>query len=150
MTKRGEVDAMLCGTVGRYEGKLHHVVDVLGLDPGVSAPAAMSAVLNDKGVFFFVDTHVQYEPSAEQIAESALAAAYRLKLFGIEPRIALVSHSHFGARNNPRAVRSRQALALIHGRAPELSPDGESHIDAPMAGAIRARLLTDCHTRQRE
>src|SRR3546814_2109334 len=90
MTKRGEVDAMLCGTVGRYEGKLHHVVDVLGLDPGVSAPAAMSAVLNDKGVFFFVDTHVQYEPSAEQIAESALAAAYRLKLFGIEPRIALV------------------------------------------------------------
>src|SRR3546814_3741199 len=94
MTKRGEVDAMLCGTVGRYEGKLHHVVDVLGLDPGVSAPAAMSAVLNDKGVFFFVDTHVQYEPSAEQIAESALAAAYRLKLFGIEPRIASRSEEH--------------------------------------------------------
>src|SRR3546814_6745171 len=133
MTKRGEVDAMLCGTVGRYEGKLHHVVDVLGLDPGVSAPAAMSAVLNDKGVFFFVDTHVQYEPSAEQIAESALAAAYRLKLFGIEPRIALVSHSNLGSRNNPSAVRLRPALALIHGRAPELEAEGEMRSEEPQS-----------------
>ena len=143
MTKRGEVDAMLCGTVGRYEGKLHHVVDVLGLDPGVSAPAAMSAVLNDKGVFFFVDTHVQYEPSAEQIAEATLAAAFRLKLFGITPRIALASHSNFGARNNPSAVRMRQALALIHERAPELEAEGEMQIDAAMSEDIRARLFPD-------
>jgi len=94
-------------------------------------------------VFFFVDTHVQYEPSAEQIAEAALAAAFRLKLFGIEPRIALASHSNFGARNNPSAVRMRQALALIHEKAPELEAEGEMQIDAAMSEDIRARLFPD-------
>ncbi len=141
MVRRGEADAMLCGTVGRYEGKLKHVVDVLGLDPGVSAPAAMSAVLNDKGVFFFVDTHVQYAPSAEQIAEATLAAAFRLKLFGVEPRIALTSHSNFGGRNHPSAVRMREALALIHQRAPTLQAEGEMQIDAALNESIRSRLF---------
>src|SRR3546814_13866534 len=135
MTKRGEVDAMLCGTVGRYEGKLHHVVDVLGLDPGVSAPAAMSAVLNDKGVFFFVDTPVQYEPSAEPIAESALPVAYRLKLFAIAPRLACASPSTSGSRNNPSTDPLRQALALPLWPAPDPEPEGAAHIHTPLPAA---------------
>lgn len=141
MLRRNEADAMLCGTVGRFEAKLRHVVDVLGLEPGVTAPSAMSAVLNDRGTFFFVDTHVQYEPSPEQIAASTLSAAFRLRLFGIEPRIALASHSNFGARNHPSARRMREALRLIHERAPDLQAEGEMQIDAAVDETIRNRLF---------
>lgn len=141
MVRRGEADAMLCGTVGRFEGKLRHVVDVIGLDPRASSVSAMSAVLNDKGVFFFVDSHVQYEPSPEQIAESTLQAAYRLKLFGIEPKIALVSHSNFGARPNPSALRMREALQLIRKHSPALEVEGEMHVDTALNPDIRERIF---------
>ncbi|MDZ4349477.1 MAG: NADP-dependent malic enzyme [Xanthomonadaceae bacterium] len=141
MVRRGEADAMLCGTVGRFEGKLRHVTDVLGLDKRASSVSSLSAVLNDKGVFFFVDSHVQYEPTPAQIAESTLQAAYRLKLFGIEPKIALVSHSNFGARPNPSALRMREALTLIRQHSPDLEVEGEMHVDAAMTPEIRERIF---------
>jgi len=141
MVRRGEADALLCGTVGRFEGKLRHVVDVIGLDPRVKSASAMSAVLNDKGVFFFVDSHVQHEPTPEQIAESTLAAAFRLKLFGIEPKIALVSHSNFGARPNAASRRMRDALLLIRARSPDLEVEGEMHVDAALVPEVRERIF---------
>ncbi|MCX7556051.1 NADP-dependent malic enzyme [Xanthomonadaceae bacterium JHOS43] len=141
MVRRGEADAMLCGIVGRYQKKLAYIVNVLGRDPGVERCSAMSAVINDKGVFFFVDTHVQVEPSAQMIAEAALQAAYRLRLFGIEPKIALVSHSNFGSHDDPGARKMRDALALILERVPKLEVDGEMHVDAALDPVVRERLL---------
>jgi malate dehydrogenase (oxaloacetate-decarboxylating)(NADP+) len=141
MVRRGEADAMLCGIVGRYHKKLAYVVNVIGRDPGVRSTAAMSAVLNDRGTFFFVDTHVQCEPDAEQIAEATLQATYRLKLFGIVPRVALLSFSNFGSYESASAQKMRDALAIIRARAPQLEVDGEMQADTALSPNIRERLL---------
>ena len=143
MVKRGEADAMLCGIVGKYQGKLKHVIDVIGADPNVSCISAMSVVISDKGPLFFTDTHVQHEPSAEQIAESALQAAYRMKLFGIVPKVALVCHSNFGSSEAVSAKKMREALQLILKRAPRLEVEGEMHVDAALKTDIRERLFPD-------
>ena len=141
MVRRGEADAMLCGIVGRYHKKLAYVVNVLGRQPGVRSTAAMSAVLNDRGTFFFVDTHVQCEPDAAQIAEATLQATYRLKLFGIVPRVALLSFSNFGSYESAAAQKMRDALAIIRQRAPQLEIDGEMQADTALSAGIRERLL---------
>jgi malate dehydrogenase (oxaloacetate-decarboxylating)(NADP+) len=141
MVRRGEADAMLCGVVGRYHKKLAYVVNVLGRDPGVKATSALSGVLNDRGTFFFVDTHVQTDPTAEQIAEATLQAALRLRLFGIVPRVALLSFSNFGSHEIPSAQKMRQALALIRERDPNLEVDGEMQADTALSSTIRERLL---------
>jgi malate dehydrogenase (oxaloacetate-decarboxylating)(NADP+) len=141
MVRRGEADALLCGMVGRYQKKLAYVVNILGRQPGVPSTSALSAVLNERGVFFFVDTHVQDDPTAEQIAESALQAAFRLRLFGIAPKIALVSHSNFGSHESPSAVKLRRALAIIRERSPNVEVEGEMQADAALSADIRDRLF---------
>ncbi len=141
MVRRGEADAMLCGVVGRYHKKLAYVVNVIGRQPGVRSTAALSGVLNDRGTFFFVDTHVQDDPNAEQIADATLQAAFRLKLFGIEPRVALLSFSNFGSYDSASARKMRDALAIIRERAPELEVDGEMQADTALSPNIREKLL---------
>jgi malate dehydrogenase (oxaloacetate-decarboxylating)(NADP+) len=141
MVDRGEADAIICGTVGRFHSKLKHVLSVIELVPTVSSPSAMSAVANDKGVFFFLDTHVQVDPTAEQIAEAALQATFRLKLFGIQPKLALLSHSNFGSHENPSAQKMRQALAIIRRKDSSLEVDGEMHADAAFDEQIREHIL---------
>ncbi|HET9049189.1 MAG TPA: NADP-dependent malic enzyme [Chiayiivirga sp.] len=141
MVRRGEADALLCGIVGRYQKKLAYIVNILGREPGVAHTSAMSAVINDKGVFFFVDTHVQLEPDAKMIAEATLQASHRLKLFGIEPKVALVCHSNFGSHDDARAACMREALKLILKRQPNLEVDGEMHVDAALDPVVRERLL---------
>ena len=141
MVKRGEADAMLCGVVGRYVRKLKYVKEILGVEPGVNGLSAMSAVLNDKGVFFFVDTHVQADPNAEQIAESVMQAAYRLNLFGIKPKAALISHSNFGSSDTPSAQKMRDALAILHQKAPKLEVEGEMHMDVALMEEMRSRIF---------
>mgnify|MGYP005752932323 CR=1 FL=1 len=141
MVRRGEADAMLCGVVGRYHKKLAYVVNVLGRDPGVKSTSALSAVLNDRGTFFFVDTHVQTDPSAEQIAEATLQAALRLRMFGITPRVALLSFSNFGSHDTPGALKMREALALIRSRDPNLEVEGEMQADTALSPVIRERML---------
>jgi malate dehydrogenase (oxaloacetate-decarboxylating)(NADP+) len=141
MVDRGEADALICGVVGRYQAKLNHVLSVLPLDAGVASPSAMTAVANDKGVFFFLDTHVQVDPTAEQIAESTLQATYRLKLFGVTPKVALLSHSNFGTRDNPSTEKLRRALAILRQRAPTLEVDGEMHADTAWDESIRERIF---------
>ena len=113
MVERGEADAMICGLVGRFHKKLGYLRSVLPLEPGVTGTSAMTGVINEQGVFFFVDTHVQQDPTAEQIAEATLQAAYRLKLFGIEPKVALLSHSNFGSHDDPSALKMRRACEII-------------------------------------
>jgi malate dehydrogenase (oxaloacetate-decarboxylating)(NADP+) len=141
MVARGEADAMICGIVGRYQRQLKHILDVLPLDPGVSAPAAMTAVQNDRGTWFFVDTHVQYEPTAEQIAEATLQAVLRLKLFGITPRVALLSHSNFGSHENASACKMRRVLALVRAQQPNLQIDGEMQADTALNEEIRHNIF---------
>jgi malate dehydrogenase (oxaloacetate-decarboxylating)(NADP+) len=141
MVQRGEADAMISGIVGRYEHQLRHVLEVLPLDPGVTAPAAMTAVQSDRGTFFFLDTHVQYDPTAEQIAEATCQAVLRLKLFGIEPRVALLSHSNFGTYDSPSACKMRRALDLVRKQLPGLEIDGEMQADTALNDEVRAHTF---------
>ncbi|HWU52603.1 MAG TPA: phosphate acyltransferase, partial [Tahibacter sp.] len=141
MVERGEADALICGVVGRYGKKLNYIRDIIGLDGGVQQPSAMSAVFNDKGVFFFLDTHVQHEPCAEEIAEATLQAAIRLKLFGIHPKIALLSHSNFGSSESASACKMRKVLQILRQRAPKLEVEGEMQADAALVPAIREHLF---------
>jgi malate dehydrogenase (oxaloacetate-decarboxylating)(NADP+) len=141
MVERGEADSLICGVVGRYGKKLNYLRDILGLDQGVQQPSAMSGVFNDKGVFFFLDTHVQHDPCAEEIAEATLQAAIRLKLFGIHPKIALLSHSNFGSSESPSACKMRKVLQILRERAPKLEVEGEMQADAALVPEIRERLF---------
>jgi malate dehydrogenase (oxaloacetate-decarboxylating)(NADP+) len=149
MVRRGEADAMLCGIVGRYARKLRYVREVLGLDDGSKGLSALSAVLNDKGVFFFADTHVQVEPSAEQIADCVQQAAFRLRLFGVAPKVALVGHSNFGSSEAPSAQKLRDALAILHEREPKLEVEGEMHADLAFNEELRERVFPNSRLKGR-
>ncbi len=141
MVETGEADALICGLVGRYHRKLKHVLDVIPLDKGVESVAALTAVANDRGTFFFLDTHVQADPTAEQLAEATLQATYRLKLFGITPKVALLSHSNFGSHDTPSARKMQRVRELVLARAPRLEIEGEMHADAALNEVIRNRLF---------
>jgi malate dehydrogenase (oxaloacetate-decarboxylating)(NADP+) len=141
MVERGEADAMICGLVGQYQSKLRYIRNIIGMDPGVSEPSAMAAVATEKGTFFYLDTHVQDDPSAEQIAEAVLQVSIRLKLFGIMPKIALLSAGNFGSRETCGAIKMRRALELIRARAPRLEVEGEMQADAALVPALREKLF---------
>jgi malate dehydrogenase (oxaloacetate-decarboxylating)(NADP+) len=141
MVERGEADAMICGLVGQYQGKLRYIRDIIGLDEGVVEPSAMAAVSTDKGTFFYLDTHVQDDPCPEQIAEATLQASIRLKLFGITPKIALLSGGNFGSRDTCGSKKMRKALELIRARAPRLEVEGEMQADVALTPALREKLF---------
>ncbi len=141
MVARGEADAMVSGLVGRFHKKLGYVRSVIPLDPGVQSTSAMTGVINNQGAYFFLDTHVQEDPTAEQIAEATLQAAYRLKLFGIEPRVALLSHSNFGSHETKGSVKMRQVRELLLKRNPKLNVDGEMQGDTAWDEVLRNRIM---------
>ncbi len=139
---RGEVDAMICGLEGRFASRLDHIRDIVGLAPGVKDFSALSVVIASSGVYFLADTHVRYDPDAEEIAETAVACAHHVRRFGIEPKIALISHSDFGSADTPSARKMRKALRLIGERAPELEVDGEMQADTALSLTARQRVIT--------
>ena len=141
MVRRGEADAMLCGAIGQYHRHLRHLVDILGLLPGVTAPAALSALILPKGTYFICDTYVVDDPSAEQLAEMTMRAADALRYFGFEPKVGLLSHSNFGSADAPSARKMRQVFALLRERAPALEVEGEMHADAALSEEIRQRIF---------
>ena len=141
MVERGEADAMITGIVGRFHKKLGYMRSVFDFEKGVTGTAAMTGVINDKGAWFFVDTHVQLDPSAEQIAEATLMASYRLKLFGIEPKVALLSHSNYGSHQDASADKMRRAYEIIRRRQPKLEIDGEMMADTAWDEALRQRIF---------
>ena len=145
MVERGEADAMICGLVGRFHKKLGYMRSVFDFDPGVTGTAAMTGVINDQGVWFFLDTHVQCDPTAEQIAEATLQASFRLKLFGIEPKVALLSHSNFGSHDNASAAKMRKVYQLIKHRVPKLEIDGEMQADTAWDEELRQRIFPNTH-----
>jgi malate dehydrogenase (oxaloacetate-decarboxylating)(NADP+) len=141
MLKRREADALICGTIGRYDKHLSHIMAVIGMKDGVVTPTAMNLLILPKGTFFLCDTYVTPNPTAEQICETTLLAAEEVRRFGIEPKVALLSHSNFGSRPTPSSLNMRDALALLHERAPFLEVEGEMHGDAAMSQEIRERIF---------
>jgi len=141
MVERGEADGMICGLIGQYQSKLTYIQEIIGLDEGVSGPSAMAAVSTEKGAFFYLDTHVQDDPTPEQIAEATLQAAIRLKLFGITPKIALLSAGNFGSRDSCGATKMRKALELIRAKAPRLEVEGEMQADVALTPELRDKLF---------
>jgi malate dehydrogenase (oxaloacetate-decarboxylating)(NADP+) len=137
LLRRGEADAMLCGTHGIYAHHLRYVRDVIGLREGVSTFAAMQMLILPGRQLFICDTHVNRDPTAEQIAEMALLAAEEVQRFGVKPGVALVSHSSFGSSDAPSAQKMRDALAIIVAKAPGLAVDGEMRADSALSKAIR-------------
>jgi len=139
--KRGEADAVLCGLDRRLSSALAYIRDIIGLAPGVSDYAAMSLMITNKGAFFITDTHVRRDPTAAEIAETALLASVHVRRFGLTPKIALVSHSDFGSDDAPSAQKMRAALELIRLQAPDLEVDGEMQADSALSQEVRDRVL---------
>jgi malate dehydrogenase (oxaloacetate-decarboxylating)(NADP+) len=141
MVRRGEADCLLCGAVGQYARHLRHLTDVLGLAAGATTPAALSVMILPKGLYFLSDVQVSADPTPDQLAETTVRAAEAVRHFGIEPKVALLSHSSFGSSDTASAVKMRAALALIHQRAPELEVEGEMQADAALVADIRNRAF---------
>jgi malate dehydrogenase (oxaloacetate-decarboxylating)(NADP+) len=138
----GQVDAALCGGTGDWWRHMTYVLPIVPRASGVERVYALSSLILPNGVLFFCDTHVNVDPTPEQIAEMTALAAEAVRGFGFTPKAALLSHSSFGASNSPTARKMREALRLIHERSPELEVDGEMHADAALSEALRARLVT--------
>jgi malate dehydrogenase (oxaloacetate-decarboxylating)(NADP+) len=133
----GEADAMLCGTVGRYWKHLDYVREIVGTEEGVNKLTSMNALVLQSGTLFMADTYVQEDPTAEDLAEIVSLCAEEVLWFGIEPKVALVSHSNFGSHDSPSAVKMRKALALVRERLPELEIEGEMHADLALSEPLR-------------
>ena len=138
---KGEVDGMLCGTWGSTSMHLQYIDQVIGRRAGVNTYACMNGLILPGRQVYLVDTHVNYDPTAEQLAEITVLAAEEMMRFGLQPKAALLSHSNFGSSNQPSAVKMRCALELIRDRAPWLEVDGEMHGDAALDGPYRRELM---------
>ncbi|EPU0991713.1 NADP-dependent oxaloacetate-decarboxylating malate dehydrogenase [Cronobacter turicensis] len=143
MVHRGEVDAMICGTIGDYHEHFSVVQQIFGYRDGVKAAGAMNALLLPSGNTFIADTYVNDDPTPEQLAEITVMAAETVRRFGIEPKVALLSHSNFGSSDSPAASKMRETLQLVRERAPDLMIDGEMHGDAALVESIRNDRMPD-------
>jgi malate dehydrogenase (oxaloacetate-decarboxylating)(NADP+) len=141
MIHMGVADAMICGTFGTHRLHLHYVDQVIGRRPGATVYGAMNILMLPGRQVAIVDTHVNIDPSAEQVAELTVLAAEQLRRLGVVPRVALLSHSNFGSSDAPSAIKMRQALALLRERAPELKVDGEMHADCALDPAMRRSIM---------
>ena len=141
MLHKGEVDGLICGTWTTPDAHLHYIDQVIGLRKGISTYACMNALLLPDRQVFLVDTHINYDPSAEQLAEITIMAAEEMKRFGVVPKAALLSHSNFGSSNHASAVKMRHTLTLVQERAPWLEIDGEMHGDVAIDTPARRSLM---------
>jgi malate dehydrogenase (oxaloacetate-decarboxylating)(NADP+) len=141
MVAKNDADGMICGTFGSHDLHLQYVDQVIGRRPGVNVYAAMNILMLPGRQIAMVDTHVNVDPTAAEIAEIAAMAAEELQRLGITPRVALVSHSNFGSGRTASAEKMRQALALLRARAPQLEVDGEMHADCALDSGLRRAMM---------
>lgn len=142
MVRLGQADALICGTIGRFRDHLKHVRRVIGVRSGARDFSTLNMLILNKGIYFFADTHVSFDPTAEEVAEMAILAAEEVKRFGIEPKIALLSHANFGSSDSPTSIKMRQAVAILQ-RETDLEVEGEMHADTALDETLRATLLPD-------
>lgn len=140
MVKLGDADAMICGAQGSYVRHLRYVRNIIGVKDEISDCAAVTIIILPKGTYFLADTHVAINPDAQHIAEIATRASILVKRFGIEPKIALLSHSNFGSRPNEHSQKMQTARELLEEHSPDLLVEGEMHADAAIIESIRERL----------
>jgi malate dehydrogenase (oxaloacetate-decarboxylating)(NADP+) len=143
MLHKGEVDGLICGTWSTPLTHLKYVDEVIGNRKGVSTYAAMNGLILPDRQVFLVDTHINYDPTAEQLAEITVMAAEEMRRFGIQPKAALLSHSNFGSSDMPSAIKMRETLALVKQKAPWLEIDGEMHGDVALDGHAREAQMAD-------
>jgi malate dehydrogenase (oxaloacetate-decarboxylating)(NADP+) len=138
---KDQVDGLICGTWGTTDLHLRYVDQVIGKRAGVNTYACMNGLMLPGRQVFLVDTHVNYDPSADQLCEITLMAAEEMLRFGLKPKVALLSHSNFGSSNHPSAVKMRQVLDLLREQAPWMEVDGEMHGDLALDGHARMQLM---------
>ncbi|MEQ8587489.1 MAG: NADP-dependent malic enzyme [Thalassobaculaceae bacterium] len=141
MMQLGDADAAICGTVGRYWDHLRHVRQVIGPRRGVTELSAVSLLILPQGSYFVVDTHVTPDPSADALVEMVELAATEVRAFGLEPKVAFVSHSHFGTSDEPSAQKMRDAVAKLAAKHPGLEVEGEMHADSAISEVVRNRTF---------
>jgi len=143
MVKKNQADGMICGIVGNPSAHLHYINEVIGHEVGATVYAAMNALVLPTRQLFIVDTHINYDPTAEELAQITLLAAAEMKSFNITPKVALLSHSNFGTSNHASAIKMRKVLAILRETAPELEVDGEMHGDSALSDKIRMSVIKD-------
>ena len=143
LVHKGDADGMICGTVGDNALHLHYIDQVLGKRPDTNVYAAMNVLILPERQLIVVDTHVNENPTAGQLAEITLLAAEKMRRLGMAPRVALLSHSNFGSSNSESAQKMRAALAIIRQQAPELEVDGEMHGDAALDHELLKSRMPD-------
>ena len=141
MVHMGDADGMICGTVGGFSDHLRYVDQMIGLAPGETTYGAMNILLLPQHTLAVVDTHVNEDPTAEQVAAFTVAAANQMKRLNLVPKVALLSRSNFGTGSSTSGQKMRDALELIRERAPELEVDGEMHGDCALDEALRQKVL---------
>ncbi|MGB4056787.1 MAG: NADP-dependent malic enzyme, partial [Alphaproteobacteria bacterium] len=141
MVYKGDADAVICGTTGQYHEHLEDIIEIIGLKPGVETPAAMNALILAKGTYFFCDTHINPNPTIAQVSEMTMLAVDEVRRFGIQPKVALLSHSNFGMVDCDGAYKMRAAYADIRRRDPKLEIDGEMSADTALSEEIRKNIM---------
>jgi malate dehydrogenase (oxaloacetate-decarboxylating)(NADP+) len=139
----GHVDAALCGGLGDWTRQLTNILPIIPRQADVSRLYSLSALILPNGALFFCDTHVNVDPTAEQIAEMTLLAAKSVRRFGLAPKAALLSHSSFGTAQSPSAIKMRKALSLLRATNPDFEIDGEMHADAALSESLRSRNVSN-------
>ncbi len=141
LLRSGEVDGLLCGTWGTTALHLHYIDQVIGKREGTKTYACMNGLILPGRQVMLVDTHVNYDPTAEQLAEITVMAAEEMMRFGLHPKAALLSHSNYGSSNQPSAIKMRNVLGLLQQQAPWLEVDGEMHGDTALDAAYRQQIM---------
>lgn len=142
--KLGYQDAMICGTYGRFDFHIRYIIDIIGRKNVNQKISTLSVLILPQQTIFIADAFMDVDPTMEHIVESTLAAARQIELFGIKPKVALLSHSNFGSSRAPSAIKMGKAVRMLRERAPGLEVDGEMHADAALNEKLRERMIQDC------
>jgi malate dehydrogenase (oxaloacetate-decarboxylating)(NADP+) len=143
LVHRGDADAMLCGTVGRYASHMRHVTNVIGLRKGASTFAGMNMLTLPEHTVFLCDTLVNPDPTPQQLTEITLLAVEQVRRFGVLPRVALLCHSSFGSSDAPSARKMREVMALLEADGPDFELEGEMQGDAALSKPVLDRVFPD-------
>lgn len=141
--KLGYQDAMICGTYGRFDFHIRYIIDIIGRKNPTQKISTLSVLILPQQTLFIADAFMDIDPTMEQIVESTIAAARQIELFGIKPKVALLSHSNFGSSRAPSAVKMSRAVKMLRERAPGLEVDGEMHADAALSEELRNAMIQD-------